>query len=441
VTAPDRHTALQARAAIQAEWITQSHTSSAELYDYLRTHPAPPEEPPRPPPFRHEQGDVAEAQATAAQILTETYTIAPIAHAPLETRAALAVWSDGRLTVWTGTQRPFGVRGELAAAFELPEDAIRVIVPDTGSAYGGKHTGDAAIEAARLARAVGAPVKLIWTREEEFTWAYVRPGGVIDITSAARTDDTIIGWEYDNYNSGAVGIQTPYDIPSQRIAFHPAVAPIRQGSYRALAATSNHFARESHMDEIARALEVDPLELRMRHLSNDRMRAVLEAAAAQFGWADRVRTPGHGYGLAVGTEKGSYVATCAEVTIDREHGDVRVVRVVQAYECGAIINPEGLRNQVEGAIVQGLGGALFEEILFADGQVTTNRFSSYRVPRFADMPVIELVLLDRQDLPSVGAGETPIIGIAPAIGNAISDAVGVRIRSLPLTSDGRIRVW
>jgi isoquinoline 1-oxidoreductase len=439
VVAPNRRAALQARDAIRAKWTAPEQVSSAQLFDYLRAHPAPPEAlPPMMAPLRHEQGDVEAARAAATVTRAETYTVAYIAHAPLEPRAAVAEWRGGRLTVWTGTQRPFGVRAELAAALGLPESVIRVIVPDTGSAYGGKHFGDAAVEAARLARAAGAPVKLVWTREEEFTWAYFRPAGVIDIASTAGADGRLIAWEHQNYNSGAAGIHTPYAIPHQRIAFHPALAPLRQGSYRALAATANHFARETHMDELAHALGADPLAFRVAHTQEPRLRAVLEAAAAGFGWGASARPSGHGWGIAAGTEKGSYVATCAEVAVDRASGLVRVVRVVQAFECGAIVNPAGLRSQVEGALMQGLGGALFEAIEFEDGRIRTNGFSSYRVPRFADVPAIEIILLDRKDVPSAGGSETPIVGIAPAVGNAIFDAVGVRLRSLPLIPGGRL---
>ena len=143
---------------------------------------------------------------------------------------------------------------------------------------------------------------------------------------------------------------------------------------------------------------------------------------------------GRGFGLACGTEKGGYVATCAEVAVDGHA--VRVVRAVNAFECGAIVNPNGLRNQVEGALMQGLGGALFEAISFEDGHVTSARFADYRLPRFSDMPAIDVVLVNRTDLPSAGAGETPIVGIAPAVGNAIFDATGVRLRSMPLVPQG-----
>ncbi|MBI5767412.1 MAG: xanthine dehydrogenase family protein molybdopterin-binding subunit [Verrucomicrobia bacterium] len=418
VVAPTEHQAAQAIAALHAEWKTSPQISDRELFAHLRATARTQPPAPSPDAFR------------------QTYTVAYIAHAPLEPRAAVAEWTDGALTVWTGTQRPFGVRSELMQAFALPEGKVRVIVPDTGSGYGGKHTGEYAVEAARLARGAGRPVKLVWTREEEFTWAYARPAGVIDLASVAGADGRITHWAHDNYNSGPAAIRAPYDFPGQRADFHPARSPLRQGSYRGLAATANHFARETHLDEVARSLRLDPLELRLRNLREPRARAVLEAAAEKFGWQNFPRAPDRGIGLAYGFDKGGHVATCAEVAVDRTTGRVRVVRVTQAFECGAIINPDHLRNQNEGCIVQGLGGALFEALRFDHGRLLNPRFSAYRVPRFSDTPKIDLVLLDRQDLPSAGAGECPIVGIAPAVGSAIFDATGVRLRSLPLVPNG-----
>ena len=327
------------------------------------------------------------------------------------------------------------MRGQLAEAFHIPEDHVRVLMPDTGSGYGGKHTGEAAIEAARLARAAKRPVKVVWTREEEFSWAYFRPAGVIDVSSGVRNDGTITAWEFHNYNSGSAGIRTYYEVPNQRIVFHAVRSPLRQGSYRALAATANHFARESHMDELAHAVKMDSLEFRLKNLKDERLRAVFEAAAKQFGWG-KSKSAGQGFGMGGGYEKLGNIATFAEVHVDRKSGDVKVVRVVSAFECGAIVNPDGLRNQIEGSNVQGLGGALFEAIEFADGKILNGRLSEYRVPRFSDVPVLETVLLDRKDIPSVGAGECPMIGLAPAIANAIFDATGVRLRALPLVPDG-----
>jgi isoquinoline 1-oxidoreductase len=331
---------------------------------------------------------------------------------------------------------PFRVRTELAGALGVAADRVRVIVPDTGSGYGGKHSGEAAVEAARLARAAGKPVKLVWTREEEFTWAYFRPAGVIEVSAGASKDGTLTAWEFHNYNSGGSAIQTPYEVSSKHTEFHGSDSPLRQGSYRALASTANVFARESHMDELAHALGMDPLAFRLKNLKTERLRAVFEAAAQTFGWGRTKPPTGHGFGIAGGTEKASYVAACAEVAVERTSGLVRLVRVVTAFECGAILNPDHLKNQVEGATVMGLGGALFEAIHFADGKILNPRFSDYRVPRFRDVPELETVLLDRKDLPSVGAGETPIVGLAPAVGNAIFQATGVRLRSLPMVPNG-----
>jgi isoquinoline 1-oxidoreductase len=434
VAAPDSHTAAGALDAVRAQWKPTPQPAGAELFEYLRKNPTDPQG--GDPRSRYVAGAIEAGLAAAAAKHEATYTVAYIAHVPLEPRAAVAEWQDGALTVWTGTQRPFGVRSELAEAFRIPEEKVRVIVPDTGSGYGGKHTGEAAIEAARLAKAAGRPVKLVWTREEEFTWAYFRPAGVIDVRSGVGADGKLTAWEFHNYNSGASGIRTPYDVPNQKIEFHATRYPLRQGSYRGLAATANHFARESHMDELAHALGQDPLEFRLKNLGDARLRAVLQAAADRFGWGKTKATPERGFGLACGVEKGGYVATCAEVAVAKPSGDVKVTRAVTAFECGAIVNPDHLRNQVEGSVVMGLGGALFEAVQFDAGEVDNPKLSLYRVPRFSDAPVLETVLLDRKDLPSAGAGETPIIALAPAVAGALFAATGTRRRSLPLVPKG-----
>lgn len=428
VTAPSEHDAHRAASAIKAEWRAEQQQSASELFDYLRKQATEAQ-------AANPRGSIAEGLAQADKKLEQTYTVVYIAHAPLEPRAAVAQWSAGKLTVWTGTQRPFGVRTELAEAFRIPEDRVRVIVPDTGSGYGGKHTGEAAVEAARLAQAAGKPVKLVWTREEEFTWAYFRPAGVIDVASGVRNDGTITAWEFHNYNSGGSGIGHRYDIANQKIVVHQSKSPLRQGSYRGLAATANHFARETHLDELARAVKMDPLDFRLKNLKDERQSAVLTAAAKAFEWG-KAKSSGSGYGIAAGFEKGGYVATCAEVSVDRATGKVKLVRVVEAFECGAVVNPDQLKNQIEGSIVMAIGGALFEAIDFENGKIVNGRFSRYRVPRFSDVPIIEAVLVDRKDLPSAGAGETPIVGLAPAVGNAIFDATGIRLRSLPMIPNG-----
>jgi nicotinate dehydrogenase subunit B len=434
VAASSPETASRAAAAIRAEWKSQPQISQKELFGYLKKNPVEGSGPLE-SPFRNETGSVDKAFESADRRLRQSYTVNYIAHAPLEPRAALAQWAGDNLTVWTGTQRPFGVRSELAQAFHMPEERVRVLMPDTGSGYGGKHTGETAVEAARLAKAAKRPVKVMWTREEEFTWAYFRPAGVIDISSAMRKDGKVVSWEYHNYNSGAAGIPTVYDVENQRIQFHPVRTLLRQGSYRALAATANHFARESHMDELAHLANMDPLEFRLKNLTNERLRTVFETGAKKFGWGQG-KAPGHGFGMGGGFEKGGNVATFAEVAVDRTSGDVKVLRMTTAFECGAVVNPDGLRNQLEGANIMALGGALFEAIEFENGKILNGRFSDYRLPRFSDVPVLETVLIDRKDIPSAGAGESSLVGVAPALANAIFDASGVRLRSLPLVPNG-----
>lgn len=420
VVASTERAAARAAAAVQARWtVPAGQPSSDSIYDYLKQNV----ERPVAPAIR-----ALQMPAAVVRTFEASYRIPYIAHVPLEPRAAVAEWQDGKVTVWTGTQRPFGVRGELADAFRIPEDKVRVIVPDMGSGYGGKHTGEVAIEAARLARAAGRPVKLVWTRAEEFTWAYFRPAGVIDIKAGVDANGRILGWAFDNWNSGSSGIQTPYDIPAVSNVFHPSKSPLRQGSYRALAATANHYAREMHMDAMARELRVDPVEFRMRHLKDERMRHVLEAVADRIGWS-QAAPAGRVRGIACGTEKGGYVATAAEVA--GSAANWKVERIVIAFECGAIVNPDGLDNQVTGSVVQALGGALFESIEFADGQLRNGSMEQYRVPRFKDVPVIDTILLDRRDLPSAGAGESSLIAVAPAIGSAVR-AYGTVETALPV---------
>jgi isoquinoline 1-oxidoreductase len=428
LVAPDAFTAQHALSTIQARWDVPAQPSNQGLFAYLKDNP----ESGRDDGPEHVSGSVAQAMAAADLKLEEQYTVAYIAHAPLEPRAAVAEWMDGKLTVWTGTQRPFGVRDELMQAFHLPSAQVRVIQPDMGSGYGGKHTGEAAIEAARLAKAAGKPVKVVWTRSEEFTWAYLRPAGLIEIKAGARRDGTLVAWEHHNYNSGPAAIGTPYNVANQLIQYHAAKSPLRQGSYRGLASTANHFARESHMDGMAHVVGMDPLEFRLKNLTDSRLQAVFQAAAAKFAWGRLKSTPERGFGIAGGVDKGGYVATCAEVEIDPATKRVRIRRVVQAWECGAIVNPDGLRNQLTGAIVQGIGGALFERILFANGRILNPHFAQYRVPRFSDTPQIEIVLVDRKDLPSAGAGETGLVGLAPAVGNAIFAASRIRLPKMPM---------
>jgi CO/xanthine dehydrogenase Mo-binding subunit len=425
VAAPTLFQAEKALAAIAetASWETTPQPSSKQLFTYLREHArgGAPEN-----PFSSEM-------AVARQTLRQTYHVAYVQHAPLEPRAALAEWNDDHLTVWAGTQNPFGYHSELARAFHLPSERVRVIVPDFGSGFGGKHTGEAAVEAARLAKAAGRPVHLRWTREEEFTWAYFRPAALIEAEASLDDKGALTSWHFININSGGAAIQTPYRVKAQS-RFVPSQPPLRHGSYRALAATANNFARECFMDELAHAAGADPLAFRLAHLDHPRLRAVLETAAQRFDWAKRMKnkTDGRGVGLACGTEKGSYVAACAEIELNRSENRFRVRRVCEVFECGAVLNPGNLVAQIQSCIIMGLGPALREEMQFEDGKILNPFFRKYLVPRLEDVPELDIQVLDRTDLDSAGAGETPIIAIAPAVANALFHATGQRVRAMPI---------
>lgn len=431
VAAPDDYTAKKAVEAIQAKWDVPPQQGNDGLFAYLKSHPESGRGGGRP---QQEKGSVEQGLAGADVKQEVSYTVQYIAHAPLEPRAAVAEWQNGKVTVWTGTQRPFGVQEELMQFFKLPAEKVRVLQPDMGSGYGGKHTGEAAMEAARIAKVVGAPVKVVWTREDEFTWAYLRPAGLIEIKAGAKKDGTLTAWEQHNYNSGPSAIDTPYDVENAMAQYHPAQTPLRQGSYRALAATANNFARESQTDMMAHAVGMEPLEFRLKNLKNERLKAVLQLAADKFGWAQAKSTAQRGYGIACGTDKGGFVATCVEVEISPRK-KVRVRRVVTAWESGAVVNPDGLKNQQMGATVMALGGALFEAILFSNGRLENAHFAEYRVPRFKDAPQVEVVLIDRKDLPSAGAGEIGLIALAPAVGNAIFAATGARVKNMPMAPE------
>jgi isoquinoline 1-oxidoreductase len=339
--------------------------------------------------------------------------------------------------VWAGVDNPPAAQRDLAQLFGMPNERVRVIVPDMGGGFGGKHAAPAAREAARLAKAAGRPVCVHWTRAEEFTWAYFRPAAVIECKGGLDAKGSLVAWDFVNINAGGAAVDTPYNIANKRVQSVGSNSPLAQGAYRCLAATGNNFARESFMDELAATAGADPLEFRLAHLENQRIRTVLQTATKHFNWSERRKkvAPELGVGLACGTEKNSVVAACVEVGIDRKKGEIKVREVCEAFECGPIQNPANLLSQVQGCIVMGLGGALFEEIQFENGKILNANFGAYRVPRFRDVPKIDVHLVNKADIPSAGGGETPIIAIAPAIGNAVFAATGVRIRAMPMRGD------
>jgi len=423
--APTSQQAARAVEAIArtAVWKTIQHPSSKDISKYLKDN---------------SRDSRRAVDSSAAKTLSGTYELAYIQHTPMEPRAATAEWDGDKLTAWAASDYPQRAQGDLARTFGLPQGNVHVIVPDMGGGFGGKHSAEAAEEAARLAKAAGRPVAVHWTRAEEFTWAYFRPAAVIEVTAGLDDKGTITAWDFANINAGGAAIDTPYRIANKSCRSVGSRSPLRQGAYRCLAATGNNFARESFMDELATAAGADPLEFRMAHLDDPRIRAVLEKATTEFRWKDRVRQKqpeDRGIGLACGTEKGSVVAACVEIEVDRTRGAIRVLHVCEAFEPGPVQNPANLTSQVQGCIVMGLGGALREAMEFEDGRILNASFSGYRVPRFADTPKIDVHLISKNDIPSVGGGETPIIAIAPAVGNAVFNATGIRLRTMPMKAE------
>jgi isoquinoline 1-oxidoreductase len=383
-----------------------------------------------------EEGSLAEEFAKADHVLDGSYFIPYIANAPMEPSAAVASWEDGKLTVWSGDRSPFGVRDQLARDLDMREDQVRVIAPEIGGSFGTKGTVSVAYEAALLSKAAGRPVRVVHSRAEEFMWGTVRPATLIEIRSGFQADGKIVAWECTAYHTGDLAIRgqrgadTPYNTPTVRIAVADCKSPLKSGSYRSLGCAGNHFAREVHIDEIAASLHMDPVEFRLMNLTHPRLRRVLSQTADRFDWDSRRTESSSGIGVAIGYDAGSYVAECVELVVQRKV--VRVQRVVAGIDCGMVVNPEGVRNQVEGSIIMGMGTPLREEVEFDAGRLLNPVFSRYRVPRINDAPQIEVVLAGDPTTPSTGAGEPGIVPIAAAIDNAVYNTTEARIRDLPI---------
>jgi nicotinate dehydrogenase subunit B len=384
-----------------------------------------------------EAGSIEDGFKSAAHILEGTYLIPYISNAPMEPRAAVAVWAGDKLTVWAGSQRPFGVRDDLARALHIDEADIHVIAPEIGGGFGGKSIYPVAIEAARLAKIAGKPVRVAYTRAEETTWATFRPAAIIHVKSGFKADGTLVAWQSralhaaeDRAMIGRRGSETPYDVANIEVIVAAAKGPAPAGSFRSLGGAVNHFAREVHMDEIAAAVGADPVEFRLRQLPDARYRRVLEAAAERFGWKTASTPSGKGVGVAIGLDVGSYAATCIELEI--QGTEIKVNRVTASVDCGQIVNPDGVVNQVEGSVVMGLGSGLYEAIDVEGGKVLNANWSRYRLPRMHNVPQVETVLIDNPTTPSTGAGEPAFVPVAPACSNAVFDLTKRRFRELPI---------
>ncbi len=390
-----------------------------------------------------EGGSLAEGERLAARTFEAKYLNSYVAHAAMETHSAVAEMKDGKVTVWAGTQTPFPLKSQVAQALKLPPEKVRIITPHVGGGFGGKSASRQAVEAARLAVLAGVPVRVVWSREEEFFFDTFRPAAVMAVRAGVDAAKRIVHWDYTVTGAGERGAAHFYNFPHHRTvarggwnANTPGLHPFAIGPWRAPAANSNAFARESHIDVVAAALGEDPVAFRLAHLSDERMRRVLEAAAKQFGWTPAPGPSGRGVGVALGVDAGTYCANIAQVEVDKATGAVRVRRVVCAQDMGLVVNPEGARQQMEGCIMMGLGYALTEEVRFANGEVLDRNFGTYELPRFSWLPAIECVIVP-SDLAAQGGGEPAIVQMGAVIANAIFDATGARVPQLPLTP-GRV---
>jgi len=389
-----------------------------------------------------EGGNLDEGQKAARFLVEEKYLNSYVSHAPVEPHTALAKIEGDKATVWASTQTPFALKDAAASLLGFPSQNVRVITPFVGGGFGGKSNNQQALEAVRLAKLAGRPVKVGWTRAEEFFYDTFRPAAVVKIKAGITESGLISFWDYGVYFAGERGAQQFYNIPHHRTVTYgsgwtaaPGSHPFATGPWRAPGNNTNTFARESHIDMLASKAGMDPVEFRLKNLQDPKVRRVLQAVAEKFGWSPAKAPSGRGYGVACGIDAGTYVAHMAEVEVDKNTGSVRVKRVVCAQEMGLCVNPEGARLQMEGAITMGLGYALSEKVRFTGGEIHDSNFDTYTIPHFSWLPEIETVIIDAKDSPAQGGGEPAIICMGALIANAVFDATGARLLQLPMTPE------
>ncbi|HXX65156.1 MAG TPA: molybdopterin cofactor-binding domain-containing protein [Bacteroidota bacterium] len=415
--------------------VPKAEVDDRTIYDHLlKVAPAP--------RVAVEGGDLSRGESQAASVFNQTYLNAYVAHSPIEPHAATARIDGGKATVWASTQSPFGSREEVARALGLSPQNVRVITPYVGGGFGGKGRNPQVIEAARLAKLSGKPVQVAWTRKEEFFYDSFRPAAVVKIRSGITSGGMISFWDYHVYYAGERGAQQFYTIPNHRTSVYNSgwagaegAHPFATGAWRAPGNNTNTFARESQIDLMASKAGADPVEFRLKHLSDPKMKRVLQTAAEKFPWKSAASPSGRGLGVALGIDAGTYVAAIAEVAVDRHSGAVQVKRVLAVQDMGLVINPEGAAMQMEGCITMGLGYTLKEQVHFRGGEITDLNYDSYDIPRFSWLPRIETHIVDDQNSDAQGGGEPAIVAMGAVVANAIYDATGARLLELPMTPE------
>jgi CO/xanthine dehydrogenase Mo-binding subunit len=466
VVAEREEQAIKAASQIRVTWEELDDLPPmGSLFEWMRDQPA----------VDHvvaESGDTEDAMRQAAKRAHAIYEQPFQAHASIGPSCAVAEEQDGTLTVWASSGGVYPLRGALADLLNMAPERIRVIHMEGAGAYGQNGSEDVAADAALLAHEVDRPVRVQWSRRDEFIGEPKAAAMVMEVTAGLDEDGRIVAWRYDVWTpshtnrprtalgllagceareqlpqsaagyfmGGARNAPTNYALPNQRVMIHSLIeAPLRTSSMRTLGGAGNTFANESCMDELAYAAEMDPLAYRLRHLEDQRGRAALEAAARSASWGDALPA-GEGLGISFACYENdqAYVAMVAHVAVDEVTGAVRVRRIVVAHDCGLIVNPDGVRNQVEGNVIQALSRALKEEVRFDAGGQTTMDWEAYPLLTFSEAPEVEIVLLNRPDEPALGAGEPATVTVAAAVANAVYAATRARLRRAPFTPD-RVR--
>jgi nicotinate dehydrogenase subunit B len=469
VVAEREENAIRAARELKAEWKDWSGMPAFEAFEStLRKYPSKAR-------TIVDDGDVRAAPANAAQAVSATYIWPYQLHATLGPSCAVAEMSDGKLTIWSSTRAPHNVRREAAQLLSMPEEAVRVIHQQGAGCYGLNCADDACLDAALLARAVGRPVRVQLMRDQEHGWEPKAAAQLIDCHAGLDSDGNITDYQVTtkyftgraetlaHYLTGARPAKPtivrqgdrnaapPYGgIPNLSVTVLDVVPPIRAAVMRGVASLPNTFANECFIDELAAAANVDPLRFRLDRLQDPRARAVLEAAAGKAQWRPRASRPRLASATQIAKGRGisysryshgdnpsyaaAYAAWIADVEVDPAIGRLRVTRVVVAQDAGLIINPAGVQLQVHGNVIQSISRATMEEVKFDESGVISLDFQSYPIARFPDVPEIEVVLIDRPNDPSLGVGESTTVPSAAAIANAIYDAIGVRVRQAPFTS-------
>ena len=477
VVADTEWSAIQAARTLKVTWSSPAAKLPAgldEVYDYLKKTKS----------FRDQvvvnRGDPASALSTAARTFEATYRWPFQLHGMMGPSCAVADVRTDKATIWAGSQGPFKTRQRIATLLGFPEANVRVLYREGSGSYGRLESDDAAEDAALLSRAVAKPVRVQWMREDEHAWEPKGPAQLTTVQAGVDAQGKVMAWHFEDrsfpwteamgnpllasrqiglkgnsegFMNGTDGGGQLYTFAHQSVVaacipwVQPDSTPLRTSNLRGPGDLARAFASETFMDEIASALVVDPVQFRLRYLAEDgRPAAVLRAAAKQAGWQERPspapvvkESTASGRGVALGDRHNTLVAVVAEIEVDKRSGKVRVKKVTVAHDCGLIVNPDGLKNQIEGNIIQGVSRALMEEVRFDSSGIKSLDWASYPVITFQDVPEIDIVLINRPDMVPLGGGEPSIGPVPAAIANAVFDAVGVRLRQVPLSPHRVVR--